>query len=666
VALARALVGAVVVLVVPGALVARLLRLRITCLATWAAVPVLSIATVFLLGEATDVVGAPFGVPAFLILVLLLCGAVVSSAPLGGTRRVPSDPLEQPPDSSAGDRLATRVAYVLLVLGVLVGLGTWLAGIHGEPLLPPGGDATRHGFMVGRIEHGQSIDVADVVVFDADGEHRSADYYPLAVHASAAVASRLVAADAGSVLMAFTVLFAAVVLPLGMFVLARWLASSLPLVAGFTALVTPALLLFPYTAFRGGVVPAIVGIAMVPISLVLIVRAVWSGEARRARAATLLTLVAAALALVAALSAHSSQLPFIVFLVLLLVLERALRERDAQMLVRALGYGSAVAVLALLMLAPTLRDFVAGASERSSILFVKPDHDYASLVKPILTLETGDPFAPERQVVLGAGALIGAVIWLVRRQFAWVAGWVSVMALTFLASTSDGWLAKQLTFPWYRIPSRILWNQVLFVPFFVAVALAVGVTGVTRLVRARSVLIPATAAALVAFVALAGLHAYRANESSLHDSLRVNSTFSSQARVDNAVEDGFRWLRDHVGPDETVVNEPSVDGSLWMYPQEDVKPLMGWGPASLASFREKYATEDWTDRVDLLKNTARIGNDPQIAELARRYNARWIFFDERDYLLTEHALELDALRENGSLTEVFHRGPVHIFSIDSS
>ena len=149
-------------------------------------------------------------------------------------------------------------------------------------------------------------------------------------------------------------------------------------------------------------------------------------------------LVTAALAVVAALSAHSSQLPFIAFLVLLLVLERALRERNVQMLVRALGYSSVVAVLALVMLAPTLRDLLAGASERSSILFVKPDHDYRSFLKLILTLQTGVAFVTERQVFLGAIALIGAVIWAIRRQFAWVVGWITVMALTILASTSDG------------------------------------------------------------------------------------------------------------------------------------------------------------------------------------------------------------------------------------
>ena len=663
-ALARALVGAVIVLVVPGALVAVLLRLRLTTLATWAAVPVLSIATVFLLGEVTDVIGAPFGVPAFVVLTLVLCAAAFAAARFGRST-AHAQSRDASPESSPAESRTRRIAYVLLVLGLLSGLGTWFIGIHGEPSLPPGGDATRHGFMVGRIEHGQSIDVADVVVFDADGKHRSADYYPLAVHASAAVASSLTGADAGSALMAFTVLFAAVVLPLGMFVLARLLAPGLPLVAGFTAFVTPSLMLFPYSAFRGGVVPAIVGIAMVPISLVLVVQAVWPGK-RRARGPMLLSLLPAALVLVAALAAHSSQLPFIAFLVLLLVLERSWRTRDPQRLLRALGYGVALGVLVVVMLAPTLRDLVAGASERSAILFVKPDHDYGSFIKPIVTLDTGDPFAPDRQVFFAALSVIGAAIWLIRRQVAWVVGWVAVMALTLLASTSDSWLAQQLTFPWYRIPIRILWNDVLFVPFFAGVTLAFAVTLANRLLRARSVLIPATIGALVLFVSFAGFHAYRSNESSLHDSLTVNSTLSGQARVDRPVEDGFRWLSHHVAPDETVVNEASVDGSLWMYPLEDVKPLIGWGPLSLTSFREKYATSDWKDRNALVGNVSRLGEAPRVADLAHKYKARWIFYDHREYLLTHHVLRLDALRQNSLITEVFHRGPIHIFKIGPS
>ena len=55
------MVGTLAVLVVPGMLLARLLRFRMSALATWAAVPVLSIATVFVLGEVTSVPRVPFG-----------------------------------------------------------------------------------------------------------------------------------------------------------------------------------------------------------------------------------------------------------------------------------------------------------------------------------------------------------------------------------------------------------------------------------------------------------------------------------------------------------------------------------------------------------------------------------------------------------------------------
>jgi uncharacterized membrane protein len=171
---------------------------------------------------------------------------------------------------------------------------------------------------------------------------------------------------------------------------------------------------------------------------------------------------------------------------------------------------------------------------------------------------------------------------------------------------------------------------------------------------------------LVVFVAFAGLHAFRANESSLHDSLIVNSTLSSQARVDGPVEEGFRWLGRHVRHNETVVNEPSVDGSLWMYPLDDVKPLIGWGPLTLASFRERYATRDWEDRNRLLHNVARVGEERRMTDLARRYNARWIFLDERNFLLTKHVLQLETLHRNGRISEVFHRGPVHVLSIRPS
>jgi hypothetical protein len=113
------------------------------------------------------------------------------------------------------------------------------------------------------------------------------------------------------------------------------------------------------------------------------------------------------------------------------------------------------------------------------------------------------------------------------------------------------------------------------------------------------------------------------------------------------------------------VNEASVDGSLWMYLLDDVKPLIGWGPLTLASFREKYANRDWENRQRVLANIARIGEDRHVNELVRGYNAKWIFFDERHSLLTHHVLQLDALRQNPWISEVFRRGPVHVFGINT-
>jgi len=551
------------------------------------------------------------------------------------------------------------------VLGLFIGAATWLRGLEGAPQLPPGGDATRHGFMVARVEHGESVDVSKVVVFDPDGNHRSADYYPLAVHASAAIATDLVGADVGAVLTAFTVIFAAVVLPLGMFVLARFLAPSLPLIAGFTAFVTPSLMLFPYWAFSGGVVPAIVGMAMVPISVVLVTRAVMCREwTRWPPGPVVVALVPAALALLAAISTHSSQLPLIVFLVLLLVLERAWRERNTKVMRNALARSLAVAVLTAVMFAPTLGEFAGGTSERSAITFAGLDHDYKSLIKPIVTLETGDPFALERQVFLAVLAFVGAGIWLMRRRWAWALGWASVMALTFLAGASDSWVVEQLTFPWYRIGRRIDWNQAFFVPFFAGVALAFAVMGMTRLLHTRWAILLASAVAVSGFTVFAGIHAYTANESFLHDSLTVNSTLSSQARVDRADEAAFRWMHDHVHEDETVVNEADVDGSLWMYAQDGVRPLLGWAPSSLASFREKYATSDWKNRTYLLTNVERVGENRRVDELVDKYNARWVYFDDRNFPLTRHVLRLGGLRQSAHISEVFHRNHVHVFRID--
>src|SRR6266550_1786111 len=81
----RACAGTAVVLVVPGAVVAWLLRLRFRTLATWAAIPAFSLATVFVVAEAVDLVGLSFNVASVSVVVIAL--AAVAFALPHRTRR---------------------------------------------------------------------------------------------------------------------------------------------------------------------------------------------------------------------------------------------------------------------------------------------------------------------------------------------------------------------------------------------------------------------------------------------------------------------------------------------------------------------------------------------------------------------------------------------------
>ena len=265
-------------------------------------------------------------------------------------------------------RLADACASGLLVLGVAIGVFIWLRGLRGVPFIPPGSDAARHGWMVARILYGQTTAPSEVLTYDAGGAHQAFHYYPTALHASAALSTRIVGGDVAHVLVAYLVLFSAVVLPVGMFVLARTLSPTQPLVAGFTALVVPLLVVFPYSPVWYGDIPQIVAMALVPVAVVLLLRPML---ARRPptllNAPFVVALIPSALAIVCITAVHSSELPVVVFLALLLVLERAWRKRNPRMLPPALLRGAAAGLLAVALFAPTLVAFAGGVSERTSV-----------------------------------------------------------------------------------------------------------------------------------------------------------------------------------------------------------------------------------------------------------------------------------------------------------
>ena len=364
----------------------------------------------------------------------------------------------------------------MLALGVAVGALTWLRGLRGVPLIPPGGDATRHGWFVARILSGQTIDPSKVLTSDVGGTHPIANYYPLALHASAALSTRLVGSDVGRVLVAYIVVFSAVVLPVGMFVLARTLAPTRPLVAGFTALVVPLLMLFPYWPVWGGDVPQVVAMAMVPVAVVLLRRAMLARHPRvqlnrafRRGAGPLSTSRSSAsfrytpANCPSSCSWHYSSCS-----------SKRGAKHDVRMLQPALGSWVAVGAFSAVLFAPTLVSFARGVSERVGVqpFFTANPLNWEPGLGAILQLHYGA--GTVRQGFLAFLAVAGAALWLMQRRPAWVAGWVGVIMLSLFAGASTNRLADQLTFPWYHLECRILPNVAFFVPFFAGVTLAYG------------------------------------------------------------------------------------------------------------------------------------------------------------------------------------------------
>jgi hypothetical protein len=651
----------VFVALIPGTLVASICGLRLRMLSTWAAIPAFSLATVFVLGETTMVLRVPFALRSFAVLLLLLLvlagvAAVRRSRRSAGPWSRDCEPREDPTSVPIEKRLSERVDYGLLALGVALGALTWRRGLRGVPLIPPGGDATRHGWFVERIISGQTIDPTRVVTSDVGGRHPIANFYPLALHASAAISTRIAGSDVGGVLVAYIVVFSTVVLPVGMFVLARTLAPDRPLVAGFTALVAPLLTVFPYFPVRVGDIPQIVAMALVPVTVVLLQQATLARHQRVLLDRTsLIALVPAALAVLCIISLHTSELPLIVLLPLLLVLERAWREHDLPMLRAALVRGVAAGAFATALFAPTLVSFVGGVAERVPVrqLLARPV-SWESELGTILQLHLGGT-AP--QGFLAILALTGAALWLSWRRPAWVAGWVGVVLLALLANASPNRFADPFTFPWYHLDARIVPNVAFFVPFFASVALASAAALITRLSGRSWVILPATVAMIALLAFFVGLHGFRADSAYVHTSFDPNSgSFISEAGVAPESLAAFQWLHVHAAPGDTVANEPNAGGSLWMYAEEHVAPLLG--PY------DTVTSADLADRAYLTDHLQSLGHNARADDVARRYHTRWIFFDRHGFVLARRVMSLPGLQHNPHLTAVFHEGGTWVFRID--
>ncbi|MDP8930914.1 MAG: hypothetical protein M3O70_20670, partial [Actinomycetota bacterium] len=610
------------VAVAPGALLVAAIRGRnMPGLADVAVWPLLSLGVVYLLAEVSLITPVRVSPLSFLMLMgLLLVAAAVRGSPSRGARS-PRGPLRP-------------ALPVLTAVAVVLGIGVWAWGLQGVPDIPPNHDGAHHGFMTARIVDSGTIDPAEVLVSDPRTEHQTAAFYPLAMHAMAALAHRLSGASVAQSLVAVTVLYAGFALPVGIAALTRRLGGD-PVHAGSAAVLATALFLFPYKPIAWGGMPLIVSLSVVPATLVLALQ-LMRQPADRSLA------VLSSVGLVAHVGTHTSQLPAVALLAGILIVGAAVEGRISWRDLRRVVASAAIAVaVSMVLLLPVVGDVLSGTSERVGLVETPPQSLELALGN-LLTLQLA--FEHHRQVLLAAVAVLGCAILLVqRRMLTWLVAGTAVLGLYVLTAAYRGPVYDATTFPWYGQAERVAYYAAFFLPVLGG---AVAATSV-RILRSDRHRMVHKVAGVVATIAVVVAVAH----GSLIAPWMVRGSFEYHLPIGDDELQAFAFLGHHVPPEHVVVTNENMDVSLWMYPFERVEPVFLLPPSPA------FGSGTWGERVELAKHIGSLGADPMIDRLARKYRISHVYFDGTPLPTAPLHFGLEDLRASPRLVEAFASGP---------
>lgn len=629
-----ALLAILVVAFLPGVLLFRTLHPRGHLLECLAIAPPLSLAVVFLLGHFTALTGLPFGPPLFFGVVGFLAAAALGTK--HRTRR------EQSAEGRRGKGTSTASRYGVALLLVGIGLSgvTWLAGTSGPRVTPPYRDSANHGLMAARVARLQTMEMDKVLASEEGNEDATGGtaFYPLALHGEVALAHRIAGVTIADGFLAATIVFAALVLPIGFYLLARFLIPESSLVAGLAVILYAGLGFFPFLPVRWGMIALIVGVAMVPAAAVVLARYLRVGG-ERVQACT------AALAAVGIFATHPSEVPLLLLLTGSLLAQTALQSGGWALLRVATRRAVVLGTICLAMLLPILGSVMSGASERSGI-DGGPEHTLAAASVGLIRQLS----FPRRVDALALLALVGLgfCLWR-RRHFAMVFTLASLLALCLVAAVVDGPL-RGLTAPWYNQSPRIAYNLVLVVPFFAAVALATTASAQRRQLGPFGL---TSRARVAAAITLASVLAVTGSLSNIEV---VRYAFRGDVLVDADSLAAFSYLDASVRTDEQVLNDVNSDGGLWMYAFHGIAPALALDPAE--------PNESWRERLWLLAHLPDLGPHPQVEALLAKYRVRFVYLNDRHFVDDfPHYLSAVELQSTPGICERFHRGTSHVFEV---
>lgn len=626
----------VVMAFVPGAILLGLFvpAVRHQRILWFAASPPVTVGWLFAVSQALDLVGLPTSQ----VTHGLAFGTAVAVHRLARRRDRPTRHGSDPDHASS---------VIMLVVSMAIGITVWFVALDGQPHNPPSRDGEYHGYFVKRIAETGSVSPAKVITTDPVTEEQAAAYYPLALHNAVALQHMTLGQDIGLLLRSWVVICSALALPAGLFVLVRRLVPGNQAAAGFTALVTPFVAMFPYGPAAWSGLSLIASMAFVPVTVVLVGQ---SGDAVPHRPGSI---GAAGLAVFGVASTHTSQLGLLAIWLFILALRDVHRERNSPAIRRrATGLGAVIG-LSMLLYLPALAS-LGGASAKRAAFAGQP---YLSLGKAFGELVTMSHGLPAGQGgALGLLVIVGLCL-AVRDRV--LRGWTVCLAcvvLLYLATAVVGGpigRLRPLTQPWYYSSWRTSYNVGLSLTVLAGYALArsadlvswassrwTGNRETARLIGPAIVVVAFSGAG-----ALTLLHrpidivrtAYATNSPASGDQLRA-----------------FQFLSAQVPKGQPVLNEER-DGSTWMYAEHGLRPLMGV---------YAYEPTDLTDdRIYLATHIADYATDKRVRALLERWDIGYLLVNETGFVDEPPRVRPSDLAGRPEFTEVFTSGGSHVYRI---
>ncbi len=226
-------------------------------------------------------------------------------------------------------------------------------------------------------------------------------------------------------------------------------------------------------------------------------------------------------------------------------------------------------------------------------------------------------------------------VWMLakrRRLLGWIGTAAGVAVLYLLAASTTHGVAGIVTLPWYSSSERVAANFIYFIPVFAAMP----ISELWNWVRARGLQV-AGAVAILGIAVVSG--------GGLVDAFRTDATYRSAVRPEQM--NAYEFL-DERGRGAPIFTNPEIDGAIWMYPTEGLRPLV--------------ISDLDADGVELIRNAAQ-GDSAALHELTDGKGVQLALVSDTGFPTGIRWVTPRDLEDNPWFVEIWSEGSAHVYRI---